>query len=374
MLAQKKSLYRFLIVYISSTLFLLALGGYFYYKFSYNNIIENSILKMRDNINTFIELNREKHFLKTGEEPEYKNLKIAVYINKVYIVGNIKPKDVIFDRVFWFEKNRLFYKYQEHKKWGEIDFVTYTDIGDKICFLKKKMLLFYIFATLFIIVISFVLGKIFLKPMQKSIDFLEDFISDATHELNTPISNILANIEIVYEIHPELKNSEELKSITNSSFRISKIFKDLSFAKLNHTPQRDIVSLDIKDILEERINFFDTMVKNKNLKLKKNLSSSTVQMDREDLIRIIDNLLSNAVKYAPKASVIMIKLDKKCLKIENKGSLNNPQKVLQKYFREGKSDGGFGLGLYIVKKLSDFYKFDFEIKNIKDNISVTLCF
>jgi len=374
MLAQKRSLYRFLAVYITSTLFLLILGGYFYYKFSYNNIIENSILKMRDNINTFIELNRDKHFLKTGKELEYKNYKVAIYINKVYIIGNINPKSVDFNKVFWFDKDRLYYKYQEHKKWGEIDFVTYIRINKKIVALKKKLFIFYLFATLFIIVISFILGKIFLKPMQESIDFLEEFISDATHELNTPISNILANIEIVHEIYPQLKESEELKSITNSSFRISKIFKDLSFAKLNHTPKREIELLDIKDVIKNRIDFFENMIKHKDIKIKQDLSSKKILIDREDLIRIIDNLLSNAIKYAPKNSEIFIQLDLKCLKIQNTGKINNPQKVLKKYTREDKSDGGFGLGLYIVKKLLDFYNFDFTIENHKNRVLVKVCF
>lgn len=373
MLAEKKSLRRFLIVYIFSTLFLSAIGGYFYYRLTYNTIIENNILKIRNNIHLFIERNHEKHFLKTGAIPQYNGTPIAVYVNQVYAVGDFKPDHVDFTKEYWLEQEHLYYLHRTHKKWGNMDFVSYKDISSEIKNLKKKLFFFFVFTLLFIVLVSIVLGHIFLNPMKKSILLLEDFITDATHEINTPISNVIINIEMLLTLHPELKHNEELKKIITSSFRISKIFKDLSFVKLNHVPKREIREIYIDEILKERIAFFQTNMNNKNLQIHTELSSKKVFMDMEDLIRLIDNLLSNAIKYTPPRGLIEINLSY-CLEIINDGVIKKPEKMIHKFLRERKDDGGFGLGLYIVKKITDFYGFKFSLHSSQQKVFAKICF
>ena len=62
----------------------------------------------------------------------------------------------------------------------------------------------------------------FLKPMRDTLNSLENFIRDATHEMNTPISVILTNIEML-----KMKNTDfkELRRIEFSAKRLEKIFK-----------------------------------------------------------------------------------------------------------------------------------------------------
>jgi len=362
MLAEKESLRRFLIVYIFSTLFLLGAGGYFYYQLTYNNIINNNILKIKNNIYHFIELNHEKHFLKTGIAPEYNDIPVAIYINKVYVTGNFKPDHMYFAKEYWIEKDRLYYMHQTHKKWGNMNFVSYMDISSEIQNLKEKLFYFFLFAVFFVVLFSIVLGRIFLKPMKESILLLEDFITDATHEINTPISNIVINIEMLQALHPELKENEELKKIIASSFRVSKIFKDLSFIKLNHASKKEKREISVDEVLKERISFFETNIHNKKLQIHTDLSPKKVFMDEEDLIRIIDNLLFNAIKYTPPQGTIEIKLSHS-LEIINDGRIEKPEKMIQKFIRGEKDDGGFGLGLHIVKKITDLYGFEFSLQS-----------
>ncbi len=374
MLAEKKSLRRFLVIYIFSTTFLFVIGGYFYYKLSYKNIIDNSILQMRNNIHHFIELNHEKRFLITGEKPNYDGLKINIYINSTYVLGNFHPSKHSLDQAYWIKGKYLYYNYTTQKKWGMMNFITYKNIENQIANLQKKLFIFSFFTLIFVVFMAFILGKIFLSPMKKSLTFLEEFISDTTHEINTPLSNILTNIEMLNELYPDFKNNEELKKINTSVFRISKIFKDLTFAKLNHNLTKNIKSQKIDTILKDRIIFFENIIQNKNIELKTDISPLTIKVDKEDMIRLFDNILSNAIKYTPQNGKIFIKLSSKCFETVNDGTIQKPKQMFEKFTRESKSEGGFGLGLYIVKKIVDYYHFSYNLYSKDKKVFFKVCF
>jgi len=239
MLVEKKSLRRFLFVYILSSLFLLSIGTSLYYKINNQLIINTNLTTMKKYIDKFIETNKKSYFLFNHTTPDYLDSYLAIYINKNFVVGNFKVSNQdIFTKESFLDSDRLYFIHKEHKKWGEVYFVTYKNIQKERCKLQFSIALFFIFSTLFIIFISFILGKIFLKPMKNTIESLENFITDATHEINTPISNILINIEFIREFYPEYKNIEEFKKIETSALRISQIFKDLSFLKLEHNQEK----------------------------------------------------------------------------------------------------------------------------------------
>jgi two-component system OmpR family sensor kinase len=232
-----------------------------------------------------------------------------------------------------------------------------------------QIIIFNIFALIFIFLMALVLGKMFLKPMRDTLNSLENFIRDATHKMNTPISVILTNIEML-----KMKNtdSKELRRIEFSAKRLEKIFKDLSFVRLNHKRKKEFKNINLKEFISSKLSIFETLIEGKNLHLKKDCEDFVVNIDEEDIIRLIDNLLSNAVKYAPEGSTVYIILKNGVLNIKNKGEIKNPEKLTAKFYRENKNEGGFGLGLYIVSKICETYGFKFEIYNDTDNVVVEI--
>lgn len=349
MLVEKKSLRRFLFVYIVSTYLLLGIGTFFYYKMSYQAVIDKNTVMMKKDLEHFISTNKTKHFLRTGKRPEYEGVPIAIYIDSRYYTGNFEPKAIDLQSEHYVEGNTLYCISKEHKRWGNIHFVTYVNISKALTALQTKLAFFLLFSSLFILVMALILGKIFIRPMKETIESLENFIADATHEINTPISNILINIEMAKELYPEVAKSEEYQKIETSAHRISKIFKDLSFVRLNHQEKKNLEVLHIDKIVEERIQFFDTLIKNKELKVNIKIEEKEFYMDKEDFIRMVDNLLSNAIKYSPLQGKLSISLNT-CLEIRNTGKIQNKENILKKYHRENKAEGGFGLGLYIIQK------------------------
>ena len=373
MLGEKESFRRFLVVYMLSTLLLLGIGTYLYYKMSYQSIVDNAVVQMKNDINIFIETNQKTHSLRNITEANYLDFPMAVYIGKKYKVGNFTLKHIDLSKEVFQRKDTVYYIHSEHKRWGDRYFVTYKNIGEDIQKLIQNIMVFSISSVIFIVIISYILGKIFLKPMKESMELLESFIADATHEINTPISNILINIELSKELYPEYAGTEECKKIESSAFRISKIFKNLSYMKLNHKEIKHCEQIAVEKVLKDRIDFFQAFIKNKNLSLQSKIRPLAISIDKEDLIRIIDNLLSNAIKYAPANTQIDVVLSN-CLEIVNDGEIHNKSKVMKKFIRENSSKGGFGMGLYIVDKISKYYEFDFSLEISESKVHAKICF
>jgi two-component system OmpR family sensor kinase len=368
--AEKKSLKRFLLIYVISTLLLLGIGEWFYYKSKVHSIIDSEASFLRSELKIYLTENKMmfRMFMFNRNLPS--KFKIAVFRDKEYMFGNFKPKKVFWNKEFWIEGDYLYYLYTMPKRWSKIDFVVTKKI-DKKPFNKLKMqiIIFNIFALIFIFLMALVLGKMFLKPMRDTLNSLENFIRDATHEMNTPISVILTNIEML-----KMKNTDfkELKRIEFSAKRLEKIFKDLSFIRLNHKRKKEFKKINLKELISNRLSIFETLIEGKNLHLKKDCEDFVINADEEDIIRLIDNLLSNAVKYAPESSTVYITLKNGVLSIKNKGEIKNPEKLTAKFYRENKNEGGFGLGLYIVSKICETYGFKFEIYNDTDNVVVEI--
>jgi two-component system OmpR family sensor kinase len=92
-------------------------------------------------------------------------------------------------------------------------------------------------------------------------------------------------------------------------------------------------------------------------------------MNERFMGRIIDNLLSNAIKYNKKDGNIEIKLDENSLTISDTGvgfDQSKSQEIFERYARFNNSNGGFGLGLNIVKSLCDLYSIKIDVTSKKD--------
>ena len=344
MSAEKKSLIRFIIIYFVSTIFLIGIGEWFYYKLAKQSQIEKQKIILENKIDNYLKNFRFRRF---------RNIELlenmAIFRGNQLVASNFNPPNFDFNKEIFIKDNKLFYLKKIIRPFGEIYILTYKNLPEDN--LIKKLVIFNILIFIFIIFIAFILGKIFLSPMKKTIKNLENFITDATHEMNTPISIIMSNIEML-----EMKNIEykEFERIKNASKRVSKIFDDLKFVRLNHKTKKEIIDINLKEFLLERIKYFE-------ISPKLELCDVNIKIDKEDLTRLIDNLLSNAKKYSHQ--FIEIKLTKNYLMIKNDGEIKNLKNITKKYVRENKNEGGFGLGLYIVSEICKNYNFKFEIKN-----------
>ena len=108
------------------------------------------------------------------------------------------------------------------------------------------------------------------------------------------------------------------------------------------------------------------MAQSKHLECNLDLEDATITMDKRKLTRVIDNLISNAIKYNKRNGLVGIKLREGKLVIWDTGigiSEENIPFMFDRYMRFNKSEGGFGVGLSIVKKILDEYKIAVEVES-----------
>ena len=200
---------------------------------------------------------------------------------------------------------------------------------------------------------------------KKLSEIKNDFISNMTHELKTPISTIsLAcealedkSIDIAEERHDAFIGM--IRSENNRlSVLVEKVLRNatLDTGNLKFKKER----IDINELVNE-LNQFDLHIRKQGGKLEKVLSSSApiVIADRVHLLNVISNLVDNAIKYSKDSPLVTIKtmVDDKWVSIvvEDQGigiSKDYLQKIFEKFFRVPTGNihnvKGFGLGLSYV--------------------------
>jgi len=291
--------------------------------------------------------------------PKHPQIKTAIYdLDKRYIFGTFqygleenKDKNILVH----IEKVDPYYL-------GAAYILTARNIDtSEIENLQKDILFFLLVAGLFVAILGYFLGKLFVAPMRESIEQMNHFIQDTTHELNTPISTILTNIEMIETFGKCEKGSIELKRIEIASRTLSRIYDDLTYLNLNHHYHRKIVELDMGKLVKERLLYFAGMAEAKGLKIEKNIQKSVIlAMDRNDAIRLVDNLISNAIKYNRPKGTLSIILTNKLLSISDTGmgiKETELHTILHRFKRANKSEGGFGIGLDIVNQVVKHYRY-----------------
>ncbi|MDD3056414.1 MAG: HAMP domain-containing sensor histidine kinase [Aliarcobacter sp.] len=260
---------------------------------------------------------------------------------------------------------------------GHLD-IYYIALKENMYFEKIKELKLNIIGIFFIIyliiaIIGFYLAKLFLKPIREERVKLNNFIKDTTHELNTPISAILMSTE------NKTLSEKQIERVKISAKRISEIYNDLTYLFLeNKETIKDIQEYNLKDLIDEQMEYFELISSKKKILLNKNIENFNYKINKDDFIRIFNNLVSNAIKYNKVAGKIDISLQNNILKISDSGigigkdKLND---IYKRYFRATNEQGGFGIGLNIVSHICNYYKIKITVESkIKQGTTFTLCF
>jgi two-component system OmpR family sensor kinase len=379
LVSEKRSLFRFLTIYLSSTFLLFFSATLIFYHYQKHNILDTQ----RDTLKSkAYQISQELRKLHEQFNPPliYPSHPLsAIYnSNRNYIFGSFNPSKPLWEKESYIKNDNLFYffKLEPYYLGAKYLLVSQNIEHGEIIRLQKTLLFFLLIAGLFFSLLALVLGRLFTSPMKESMSRVNRFIEDTTHELNTPISTILTNIELIETLY-DCKAKKEMKRIEIASKTLSRLYDDLTYLKLNHNYHRAVEPVDMGYLLKERLLYFQSMIETKSLALKESISEDVIiDIDRNDALRLIDNLLSNAIKYNQKNGKIIIILNQLNLYISDNGigiKEEDLDQIHERFNRANKSEGGFGIGLDIVGQVVNEYGFEFTINSIyKEGTEVTI--
>lgn len=253
------------------------------------------------------------------------------------------------------ETDDLGFKKEQYRK-DNYNNLDINDFSHELWKLKLKTIFYTLICILLLAIIAYILILLVFKNIKEQFKALNDFIKDTTHEINTPLSVILASIKKFDDTNLNPNNIKKLNHIKLASKNLNHIYQNL--IALNFFLQKENTKEDInlKELLEQRLEYFETLITQKNLIIEKNLLEQNFYANKEEMQILIDNLLSNAIKYTNAHKKIYIYLKEKTLSIKDEGQGMSTKEIAQiftRYKRFNQDQGGFGIGLNLVKQIAD---------------------
>jgi len=242
---------------------------------------------------------------------------------------------------------------------------------------QKKMIfgegLFFGLSILFSLVFIY---RAFLSELNVN-KRLNNFLLSVTHELKTPVASLnLINRTLATKNVGADKSKELLDLAWDESNRLESLVSNiLTAAQMESSYKFNFESADLSALIRNRIKRFEKL--NPSRRIEKSIEDTeNIRFDKEAMMKLIDNLLDNAIKYSSADSVVTIIYKRSGKKVQleviDKGSgiaAKDKTKVLEKFYRQGNEDTretkGTGLGLFIVKEISDAHRGQLKILDNK---------
>lgn len=221
------------------------------------------------------------------------------------------------------------------------------------------------------------------KELSTSVSNLKSFVSNASHELRTPIAVICTHATALLE-HKEIEEKEkrkyyeiilkvgnEMKELIENLLTLSKL--DSTVFKLKKE------NVNLRKIIEEALERYDIIELERDINVEISLVTENIIGDPRILKLVLNNLIQNALKYSIIGGSVKISQTLNCLVIENtfQGELGNEiEKLLQPFSRGRNAEDfkfdGMGLGLSIISKALNLASIKYEIEVDQNRFIVKL--
>lgn len=369
---ETRTLLGFTLLYSFLVLVILGVVSFIYYNFQKELMLQEKRQILQNYSSDLIFRLKELHINidKENEYPRDERFESAIYdSDENRIFSTLKSEKINFNSVIYTNGDYIHLVEQPESYYLGSKYVMIEIPDDNIWFenIKYKMLISFLLAFLFMQIVGYFLLRLFLRPMKDALHLLDRFIKDTTHELNTPVTAIMTNIEMIDKETLDEKLLKKINRIEIGAKTISNIYEDLTFVTLNNQIISNNENLNLSNILKQRVDFFNSIAGMKKVEFKLYIKEEVcIVCDAKKISKLIDNLLSNAIKYNKINGTIKVVLTKNSLIVEDSGKgidKENLKRLFDRYSRFDKSVGGFGIGLNIVSLIAKEYNFKIDVES-----------
>lgn len=238
------------------------------------------------------------------------------------------------------------------------------------------------FGMLAVFILMILLSEKIVKPISDSYEKQKQFITDAGHEIKTPLTIIDADAEILEMDYGE---NEWLKDIQTQVKRLTSLTEDLTFLSRMEEGANpaEMIDFPLSDVVSETVQSFQAPARTQNKNFSADIEPMLSFCGNEKAIRqLVSILLDNALKYSPAGGDISINLQKQnksiSLKVYNTAQnidTENLGRLFDRFYRSDKSrnseTGGYGIGLSVAKAIVSSHKGKITASS-KDGNSLTI--
>lgn len=255
--------------------------------------------------------------------------------------------------------------------------VVFSDRSAEQLLLHKVLLvsiLVFLLMEGVVFLLTMILTKRAMRPMQETFERQRQFISDAGHELKTPLTIISANVDI---LHDEIGENKWLSYIQSQAERMRVLVGEMmNLTKLEMgDKEKDFVDFSLSEAVSGAALPFEGQAFEQKKQLELEIQEDISYHGNPDQIKqLVGIFMDNALKYSKEHGEIRVTLqqvqNKKTLKVYNTGKgipESEKEKIFQRFYRSdasrARSTGGYGLGLSIAQSIADAHKIRIQVES-----------
>ena len=241
---------------------------------------------------------------------------------------------------------------------------TQRDLDSFHAFMRNSIIVSSI-VILSVFILLVLISKKVIAPIQQSYQKQKQFITDASHELKTPLAIIRSNTDVL-----ELENGDSkwTKNIQNQVDRLTSLVNSLVvFSRMEEKDTAEKVKFNLSESLHARIDDFEELASFQKKHIIADIDNNIYYRgEQQVIVQLMDILLENAIKYATKETNINVTLKKNkkyaMMKISNQANVKKGdlRKVFDRFYRLDESRNstvkGYGIGLSMAKLIAEKHK------------------
>ncbi len=240
------------------------------------------------------------------------------------------------------------------------------------------LILLIILGIMLLVVVSFVLSGFVTMPAREALEREKRFISDASHELKTPLGAISINAEVL-KINKE--DSLYVKNILSETARMNRLVENLlTLSKLDESKETGKCEFSLSEVAQEMCLTYESVAFEKNRRLCSDIEDGIMINGNSDEIRqLFVILLDNAIKNSDENGMITLDCHKETLTtqitVTNSGrgiSEADLGHIFERFYtsEQSRNSGSFGLGLAIASEIVKRHGGKIEASSIPDKETV----